>query len=95
VKYVVPFFVQIWLFVTPVIYPTREVTERLDRLHVPSWLYGLNPMAGVVEGFRWSLLGTDTKPGPLIIASLVVAVLLVLSGVIYFGRLEKTFADIV
>ena len=64
VRYVVPFLVQLWLFVTPVIYPSSSVAPALDRLGLPSWLVGLNPMAGVVEGFRWALLGTGSPPGP-------------------------------
>ena len=58
VRYVVPFFVQLWLFVTPVIYPASRVTAKLKALGVPAWLYGLNPMAGAVEGFRWAALGS-------------------------------------
>ena len=95
VRYVVPFMVQIWLFVTPVIYPASAVTARIESLGVPGWVYGLNPMTGVVEGFRWALLGVDSRPGPLILASAVVTVLLVVSGAIYFRRMEQTFADVV
>ena len=95
VKYVVPFFVQIWLFITPVIYPTHVVTARLERLHIPGWVYGLNPMTGVVEGFRWSLLGVGSKPWPLIATSAGVSILLVITGMLYFGRMERTFADVV
>src|SRR4029077_4350171 len=67
VRYVVPFFIQLWLFVTPVIYPMSHVTGKLRELGLPTWLYGLNPMAGVVEGFRWALLGTGNAPGPVIL----------------------------
>jgi lipopolysaccharide transport system permease protein len=95
VKYVVPFFIQLWLFVTPVIYPMSQVTAKLQQLGLPGWLYGLNPMAGVVEGFRWALLGTGRAPGPVILASSAVAVLLVVSGAYYFRRMERTFADVV
>ena len=95
VRYVVPFFVQIWLFVTPVIYPARTVVGKLEQLGLPGWLYGLNPMVGVVEGFRWALLGIGTPPGPVIWASTAVAALLVATGVAYFRRVEKTFADVV
>jgi len=94
VKYVVPFFVQIWLFVTPVIYPTSQVTKKLAEMGLPAWLYGLNPMAGVVEGFRWALLGTGTRPGGVVLASAGVAALLLVSGAFYFRRMEKTFADV-
>jgi len=89
VRHVVPFFVQFWLFATPVAYPSSLLSE--------PWrtVYGLNPMAGVIEGFRWALLGTQTGPGPLIIVSSCVALLLLISGAFYFRRMEKTFADIV
>jgi lipopolysaccharide transport system permease protein len=89
VRYVVPFLVQFWLFATPIAYPSSLLSE--------PWrtLYGLNPMAGVVEGFRWALLGTDTAPGPMMIVSVVVALGLLIGGVFYFRRMEKTFADVV
>jgi lipopolysaccharide transport system permease protein len=95
VRYVVPFLVQIWLFVTPVIYPTRRVLEYLSARGIPAWVYGLNPMAGVVEGFRWSLLGTGSHPGVLIAASAAVTGVLLISGAFYFRRMEQTFADVV
>jgi len=95
VRYVVPFFIQLWLFVTPVIYPMSQVTAKLAELGLPAWLYGLNPMAGVVEGFRWALLGTGRAPGSVLGASSAVAVALVVSGAYYFRRMEKTFADVV
>ena len=95
VRYVVPFFVQIWLFVTPVIYPAKTVMGKLEQLGLPGWLYGLNPMVGVVEGFRWALLGIGTSPGPVIWASTIVAVALVVTGFAYFRRVERTFADVV
>ncbi len=95
VRYVVPFFVQIWLFVTPVIYPASKVALKLESRGLPSWLYGLNPMAGVVEGFRWALLGRTASPISLILASTAVTILVVVSGAFYFRRMEKTFADVV
>ena len=95
VRYVVPFMIQIWLFVTPVIYPASAVTSRLESLGLPGWVYGLNPMTGVVEGFRWALLGVDSRPGPLILVSAVVTVMLVITGAVYFRRMEQTFADVV
>ena len=95
VRYVVPFFLQLWLFVTPVIYPTGRVTEMLSRLGLPAWLYGLNPMVGVVAGFRWVLLGTGTQPWALIAASAVISMLLLVSGAFYFRRVEQTFADVI
>jgi lipopolysaccharide transport system permease protein len=95
VRYVVPFFVQLWLFVTPVIYPASTVAAKLRELGLPTWLYGLNPMAGVVEGFRWALLGTGSRPGSVLLASVAVTVLLLASGAFYFRKMERTFADVV
>jgi lipopolysaccharide transport system permease protein len=89
VRYVVPFITQFWLFVTPIAYPS-------SLLHEP-WrtVYGLNPMVGVVEGFRWALLGTKTAPGPIIAVSSAAAIVILITGAFYFRRMEKTFADIV
>jgi lipopolysaccharide transport system permease protein len=89
VRYVVPFLTQFWLFATPIAYPSSLLSE--------PWrtLYGLNPMVGVVEGFRWALLGTNTAPGFVIIASSLAALFLLASGAFYFRRMEKTFADVV
>lgn len=89
VRYVVPFIVQFWLFATPIAYSSRLLPE--------PWrtLYGLNPMVGVVEGFRWALLGTNTRPGPMIALSSLVAVLSLVGGAYYFRRMERTFADVV
>lgn len=89
VRHAVPFLVQAWLFITPIAYPSSLLSE--------PWrtLYGLNPMAGVVEGFRWALLGTASAPPGLVAASAVVAVLLFFSGAFYFRRVESGFADVV
>ena len=89
VRYTIPFLTQFWMFATPIAYPSSLLDE--------PWrtVYGINPMAGVVEGFRWALLDTDTAPGPMLIVSSVVAVLLLLTGAYYFRRMEKTFADVV
>jgi len=86
---VVPFITQFWLFVTPIAYPSSLLQQ--------PWrtIYGLNPMVGVVEGFRWALLRTNTAPGPIIAVSSAAAVLILVSGAFYFRRMEKTFADIV
>jgi lipopolysaccharide transport system permease protein len=89
VRYVIPFLTQFWLFATPVAYSSSLVPERWR------FIYGLNPMAGVVEGFRWALLGQTGGPGPLIIVSGLVVVVLLFSGLLYFRRMERTFADIV
>ena len=95
VRFVVPFLVQLWLFVTPVIYPASVVTPRLERLGVPGWVLGLNPMAGVVEGFRWATLGRGTAPVSLVSASAVVALVLCVTGALYFRSVERSFADVV
>jgi len=89
VGYTVPFITQFWLFATPIAYPSSLLSE--------PWrtLYGINPMAGVVEGFRWALLGTNTAPGPIIVLSSVMALVLLVSGAFYFRRMERTFADVV
>jgi lipopolysaccharide transport system permease protein len=90
VRYMVPFLTQFWMFATPIAYPSSLIEDPILRT-----LYGLNPMVGVVEGFRWALLGTDTQPGPMVAASALVAILLLVSGAYYFRRMEKTFADVV
>ncbi len=89
VRYTIPFLTQLWLFATPIAYPSSLLSE--------PWrtVYGLNPMVGVVEGFRWALLSTDTAPGPMLLVSSLVAAALLVSGAYYFRRLEKTFADVV
>jgi lipopolysaccharide transport system permease protein len=89
VRYVVPFLTQIWLFATPIAYPSSLLSE--------PWrtIYGLNPMVGVVEGFRWALLGTKTGPGPIIAVSSLVATAALVGGALYFRRMEKIFADVV
>ena len=89
VRYTIGFITQFWLFATPVAYPSSIVPERWRAL------YGLNPMAGVVEGFRWALLGKTEGPGALLAISIVVVILLLIGGLYYFRRMEQTFADIV
>jgi lipopolysaccharide transport system permease protein len=95
VKYVVPFVIQIWLFVTPVIYPSAKVTKWLAAHGLPGWLYGLNPMTGVVEGFRWALFGVGARPGPVVAASAAMSLGMLVAGAYYFRRMERTFADVV
>jgi len=90
VRYTIPFLTQFWMFATPIAYPSSLIENDLLRA-----LYGINPMTGVVEGFRWALLNTDTAPGPIVIVSSAVAVGLLVSGMYYFRRMEKTFADVV
>jgi lipopolysaccharide transport system permease protein len=89
VRYIVPFIIQVWMFSTPIVYPSSLLSE--------PWrtLYGLNPMVGVVEGFRWALLGVNTSPGPMIAASSLMALIIFVSGAFYFRHMEKTFADVV
>lgn len=89
VRYILPFLTQFWLFATPIAYPSSLLQE--------PWrtLYGINPMAGVVEGFRWALLGADTAPGPMIAISSLGAMILLISGALYFRNMEKTFADVI
>jgi lipopolysaccharide transport system permease protein len=89
VRYVVPFLVQFWLFATPIAYPSS--------LLPPQWrvLYAINPMSGVVEGFRWALLGTNTAPGLMVAVSAITAMVVLVAGAFYFRRVERTFADLV
>lgn len=89
VRYTITFLTQVWLFATPVAYPSSIVPERWQ------WLYGLNPMAGVVEGFRWALLGKMEGPGVLLAVSVTVVLTILVGGLYYFRRMEQTFADIV
>lgn len=88
VRYIIPFLTQFWMFATPVVYPSSLLDE--------PWrtLYGLNPMVGVVEGFRWALLDT-APPGDMLLVSGLVSVVVFISGIFYFRRMENTFADIV
>jgi lipopolysaccharide transport system permease protein len=95
VRHVVPFLVQLWLFVTPVIYPASKVAPALSRAGLPVWLLGLNPMAGVVEGFRAALLGTGTHVGLLLLTSTFSALAFLTSATFYFRSVERSFADVV
>ena len=89
VRYLVGFLLQAWLFVTPVAYPASLIDE--------PWrtIYGLNPMVGVVEGFRWALLSANTTPGPTVAISTGVALVVLATGLRYFRHTEGTFADVV
>ena len=89
VRYVVPFLVQFWMFASPVAYPSSLVPAKWR------WLYGLNPMAGVIEGFRWSLAGRGAPPVRLIVVSSAVVLVVLLSGLAYFQKMETTMADVV
>ena len=89
VQFVIPFLAQFWLFVTPIAYPSSLVPDQ--------WrpLYALNPMVGVVDGFRWALLGQSAPLDATVVISAAVAALLLAGGVLFFKRLERTFADVV
>jgi lipopolysaccharide transport system permease protein len=89
VRYTIPFLTQLWMFATPVAYPSSIIPEPWR-----TWS-GLNPMSGVVDGFRWALLGNGRSPGALLWVSVAAVVLLFTGGLIYFRRTETTFADIV
>lgn len=87
VKYVVPFLLQFWMFASPVVYPSSLVPVRWRSL------YGLNPMAGVIDGFRWTLTGHGRAPGPLLLASTTAVALVLVGGLFFFQRLEGAIAD--
>ncbi|HZD55474.1 MAG TPA: ABC transporter permease [Anaerolineales bacterium] len=89
VGYVLPFLTQFWFYITPVVYSSTEVPDKW-RL-----IYALNPMTGVVEGFRWALLNTENAPGPMVAVSAAIAVIILVTGMFYFRRMERTFADMV
>src|SRR5690606_30701074 len=88
IRYTLPFITQLWLFLSPVAYPTSLVPETWR------WLYGINPMVGVVDGFRWALVG-GVWPETTLTVSVVVVLGLLVSGAFYFRRTERTFADLV
>jgi lipopolysaccharide transport system permease protein len=89
VRYALPFLTNVWLFASPIAYPSSLLNA--------AWrpVYALNPMVGVVEGFRWALLGSRTAPGSMVAASAVAALVMLVSGALYFRRMELTFADVV
>jgi lipopolysaccharide transport system permease protein len=89
VRYTIGFLIQFWLLATPVAYPSSLIPGRWRAL------YGLNPMAGVVEGFRWALLGKSEGPGALLTVSVVVVILILIGGLYYFRRMEAEFADVI
>lgn len=88
INYLIPFLVQIWLYATPVAYGSTLIPQQYR------WLLGLNPMTGVVEGFRWALLGQQ-PPGQLFVLSILITLIVLVTGLIFFRRTERTFADIV
>jgi lipopolysaccharide transport system permease protein len=89
VGYTIPFLTQFWMYASPVVYPVSLVPERWR------WLYSLNPMVGVIEGFRWALLGKASPDFRVMAVSAVVILALLLGGIVYFKRMERTFADVV
>jgi len=89
INYVLPFLTQFWMYLTPIAYPSSMVPKEWQAI------YALNPMTGVVEGFRWALLGTGQPPGMMTLVSAGVAVVLLVSGMFYFKRMERLFADMV
>jgi lipopolysaccharide transport system permease protein len=89
VRYVVPFLVQFWMFASPVVYPSSLVPAKWR------WLYGLNPMAGVIEGFRWSLTGTGDPPTRMLFISSAAVLAVLAGGLMYFQKMETTVADVV
>jgi lipopolysaccharide transport system permease protein len=89
VQQMVPFLIQIWMYATPIVYPITTIPEGTFR-----YIYSLNPMVGVVQGFRWAFFGGSPPDMTLLISSLAVLILLV-TGLFFFRRMEKTFADVV
>ena len=89
VGHAIPFVVQIWMFLSPIVYPVSLIPEQW-RL-----LYSLNPMVGVIEGFRWSLLGKAEPDPVMMVVSYLAAFALVLTGIVYFKKLERQFADVI
>ncbi len=89
IGYVIPFLTQFWMFITPIAYPSSMVPEKWRAI------YAINPMAGVVDGFRWALMGTGQPPGLMTLVSSLVAVVLLISGMFFFRRMERLFADMV
>lgn len=87
-RYIVPFLVQFWMFATPIAYSSSLLKEPWTTV------YGLNPMAGVVTGFRWAMLGTNS-PGPIVFASAAASTVILIGGAFYFRKTERTFADVV
>lgn len=89
VNHALPFLTQFWLFITPVAYSSSVISEKWQIL------YSLNPMAGVVNGFRWALLGTGNGPDITLWVSAIISILIFISGLFYFRSMEKTFADMI
>jgi lipopolysaccharide transport system permease protein len=89
VNYALPFLTQFWLFITPVAYSASVISDKWQLV------YSLNPMAGVVNGFRWALLGAGTGPDMALWVSIGISLLILVSGLFYFRNMERTFADMI
>ena len=89
IGYMIPYITQLWFYLTPIVYSASEVPEEWQ------FFYALNPMVGVVEGFRWALLGSTDPPNPMIFVSAAIAIVIFITGMYYFRRMERTFADMV
>jgi lipopolysaccharide transport system permease protein len=89
VGYIIPFLLQLWMYASPVVYSTTMIPSGLWEV-----VYALNPMAGVIVGFRWALLD-GPPPGPWILASMIVVAVLLVTGVVYFRHVERGFADVI
>jgi lipopolysaccharide transport system permease protein len=89
IRQAVPFLIQLWFFVSPIVYPSSLVPEKWR------WLYELNPMVGVIDGFRWALLGTDTEPGGSVLVAAAISLVALITGVVYFQRTQRSFADVI
>lgn len=89
IRYATPFMMSIWFWLTPAAYPSSELPAPFDTL------YALNPMAGVVEGFRWAIAGAETEPGIIVLISAMISITLLVTGLFFFQRMEATYADAV
>jgi lipopolysaccharide transport system permease protein len=95
VRHAVPFLMQLWFFLTPVIYPSSHVAPVLAARGLPVWFFGLNPLTGIVEAFRWAVLGTPAPLWSTLAASAAAAVAALVAGSLYFRSVERSFADVV
>jgi lipopolysaccharide transport system permease protein len=89
IQVLVPFLMQLWMYASPVVYSANILTSPMGR-----FIYSLNPMAGVLQGFRWSLLGTDA-PGPEMLLSSIITIIFFITGLVIFQRVQRTMADVV
>jgi len=89
VAQVIPFLIQVWMYASPVVYPASLIPAQYQ------WVYGLNPMVGVIEGFRWALLSQEQPPAELLLVSLAATLFIFAFGVLFFQRLERSFSDVV